>query len=350
MRYDGSGLSNRTFLHADERGRLRAERSPGAFHLYYEASPTRTEPARAPGPTPMTPMAIPAPPTPACSSIPARSGWKTRRFITTRTAPITRSSAGSCRPTRSGTPGVVNLYAYVGGGPVNATDPWGLAKRCHTRYVYSGGTVYYTEDGEAVAITPDHKLTITEQCFGTDGGGGGDPKGGGGTSGGNDSDSGSDEDECGSPPAPGSSEGSGATNPGRLPSHVDMTGASNPDFAAAIMDLLNTPDAARMSRRAKFYGQEVGFAVLNGTRSHQVTPWIWGDERSVALPSGPRVSVAVHFHSNDGRGGVRPSREDRNRSLANPEVVVLPSGNVQLIVRGQTSNIGVIKTGNSSCN
>jgi len=105
VRYDGSAMTNRTWLHADERGLLRAKRSPGAFHCSSEASPTPTLPARAPRPTPTTPTATPARPTLACSSTPARYGSPTPGCIITKTAPITQSSDGSCRPTRSGTQG-----------------------------------------------------------------------------------------------------------------------------------------------------------------------------------------------------------------------------------------------------
>ena len=40
-----------------------------------------------------------------------------------------------------------------------------------------------------------------------------------------------------------------------------------------------------------------------------------------------------------------PSRQDRRLSYTNPEVVVLPSGAVQLIIYGRATNIGSMNTG-----
>ena len=112
--YEGTGTTDRRFLSSDERGSVISVTDSSGTML---------------GINKYDEYGMPQAGNSARSATPARSGCRAWASGITRRASMSRSSGGSCRPTRSDAGGI-NVYAYVGNDPVNWVDPLGLEGEC----------------------------------------------------------------------------------------------------------------------------------------------------------------------------------------------------------------------------
>jgi RHS repeat-associated protein len=156
--YSGSGLATRSFLHADERGTIVARSddagnvvSVGRFDEYGKTQ-----------------------------NFANRFGFAGMPYESVSQLYYARARMYNQRLPRFmqsdpiGYNDGPNMYPYVGGDPVNFTDPWGLERQCGTFNV--GGSREFTADGGVIVTA---RLALLCRDDGRRGGGGGGEGGGG---------------------------------------------------------------------------------------------------------------------------------------------------------------------------